>query len=240
MAFKIALLLSGQARSWQKGYEYHKKNLLDHYDVDVYFHTWLDDNNTHEEIAKLYNAKEYRLTDLNNLDKILENVDKTYPNTPSPQFPPRNTWLMFSSLYESYRALASVREFYDYDVVIRSRFDYALNVQLPYEDVIVGKVYVPSDRMTPNHDFCADMFAFGTSKVMANYCTTIVSLPDFYNKGVTMIGEDMLAAQLSLTGLTGKNMIYVNMNNPFPPGPYNGNYHSLIRDDFKDWNNLRD
>ena len=37
---KIALCLSGQARSYEKGYEYHKKNLLDHYDVDVFYHTW--------------------------------------------------------------------------------------------------------------------------------------------------------------------------------------------------------
>ena len=37
---KIALCLSGQARSFEQGYEYYKKNLLDHYDVDVFIHTW--------------------------------------------------------------------------------------------------------------------------------------------------------------------------------------------------------
>ncbi len=31
---KIALCFSGQARSFEKGYEYYKRNLLDHYDVD--------------------------------------------------------------------------------------------------------------------------------------------------------------------------------------------------------------
>ncbi len=37
---KIALCLSGQPRCVKQGYEYHKKNLLDHYDVDVFCHVW--------------------------------------------------------------------------------------------------------------------------------------------------------------------------------------------------------
>ena len=37
---RIALCLSGQPRSFEKGYEYHKKNLLDHHDVDTFIHTW--------------------------------------------------------------------------------------------------------------------------------------------------------------------------------------------------------
>ena len=41
---KIALCFSGQPRSYEKGYEYYKKNLLDHYDVDVFIHTWDTDD----------------------------------------------------------------------------------------------------------------------------------------------------------------------------------------------------
>ncbi len=37
---KIALCFSGQARSFDKGYDFYKQNLLDHYDVDVYIHSW--------------------------------------------------------------------------------------------------------------------------------------------------------------------------------------------------------
>ena len=29
--------------------------------------------------------------------------------------------------------------------------------------------------------------------------------------------------------------VYVDMNNPFPPGPHNGTWHSLIRDDYDQW-----
>ena len=37
---RIALVLSGQLRSFAKGYEYMFENLLRHHQVDVYFHTW--------------------------------------------------------------------------------------------------------------------------------------------------------------------------------------------------------
>jgi hypothetical protein len=37
---KIALCLSGQPRCFEQGFEYHKKNLLDRYDVTVFCHVW--------------------------------------------------------------------------------------------------------------------------------------------------------------------------------------------------------
>jgi hypothetical protein len=57
----------------------------------------------------------------------------------------------------------------------------------------------------------------------------------FYNQGVQMIGEDMTSAQLKLHDLVGENLFYVDMNNPFPPGPHNGTPHSLIREDYEEW-----
>ena len=35
--------------------------------------------------------------------------------------------------------------------------------------------------------------------------------------------------------LYGDYLEYVNMNNPFPPGEFNGTWHSLIRDDCGEW-----
>jgi hypothetical protein len=61
------------------------------------------------------------------------------------------------------------------------------------------------------------------------------NMEHFYDQNVTMIGEDMLKAQLYETNLHGENLVYVNMNNPFPPGEFNGTWHSLIRDDCAEW-----
>lgn len=237
MSFKVALCLSGQPRSYKKGYEYHKRNLLDHYDVDVFMHSWNDiGEGTKTDLIETYgsygNNVYSRFTEMT--QEFQKSVDKNYPRIPNSQFPARNTYMMFDSIFES-----MPENMQGYDVIVRSRFDYALNVKLPLQETKVGKVYVPSDRMTPTHDFCADMFAFGTPKVMRAYMTTRLSLRQFYDNGVTMIGEDMLAAQLKHHGLIGENMVYCNMNNPFPPGKYNGNWHSLIREDFTDWNKLR-
>ena len=54
---KIALCLSGQPRSFEKGYEYHKKNLLDQYNVDVFIHTWESDDS--KKYVDLYEPEEY-------------------------------------------------------------------------------------------------------------------------------------------------------------------------------------
>lgn len=236
MGFKVALCLSGQPRSIDKGFEYHKRNLLNHFDTDVFCHTWGDDVEIKNKIVNLYNPKKLSIT-VPYTDFQLQMVDDTYTRIPNQQFPARNTWQMFRSIGES---MISWKFFNDYDVVVRSRYDYALNRLLPLGETKVGKVYVPSDRMTQNHDFCADMFAWGTPKVMDAYCSTFWNIDLHYHNGTTMIGEDMLSAQLKLHELVGENMVYVDMNNPFPPGKYNGNMHSIIRDDFQQWNNLRE
>ena len=51
---KIALCLSGQARSVKAGYEFHKRNILDGTDVTVFIHTWTQENmNFYQEIIDL-------------------------------------------------------------------------------------------------------------------------------------------------------------------------------------------
>lgn len=235
---KVALCLSGQPRSFEKGFEYHKKNLLDHYDVDVYMHTW---NYVPEEMrASLLNLYGGSLV-CNAPPKTEAEINNKYKRIPSENFPAWNTYSMLYGIWCSIYGLTlrDSQSYKRYDVIVRSRYDYALNIVPPLEDTLVNKVYVPSDRMTIAHDFCADMFAWGTPTVMLKYSGVFNNIDQFYAEGVTMIGEDMLAAQLKRHGLVGQNMIYCNMENPFEAGPYNGNKHSLIRDDFRDWNKLR-
>jgi hypothetical protein len=60
--------------------------------------------------------------------------------------------------------------------------------------------------------------------------TTYIFMDHFYDQGSIMNAEDMLSENLKYHGLIGENLIYVNMNNPFPPGPKNATPHSLIRE----------
>ena len=70
---------------------------------------------------------------------------------------------------------------------------------------------------------------------MMKYMSTCRYIDEFYDNGAVYIGENMMQANLRKHGLCGENLVYVNMNNPFPPGKYNGTWHSLIRDDMNQW-----
>jgi hypothetical protein len=231
---KIALCLSGQARSFEKGYEYHKKNLLDHYDVDVFIHTWdTGEPDVLTEYAKLYNPQAF-MVEL----PLKGNYDEQYTNTPNMEkHPPRFTVSMLYSMFKSceLKTTSELNNHFNYDWVVKSRSDYALNVKIPFEELDNTKLYIPNCRMVPERDFGNDQFAFGGTDVMNKRMTVYMNMNHFYDQGVQMIGEDMMRAQLHEYNLHGDNLIYVNMNNPFPPGEYNGTWHSLIRDDTAEW-----
>jgi hypothetical protein len=224
---KIALCFSGQVRSFEKGYEYYKRNLLDHYDVDVYIHSWKRPRVEGElSIIDLYQPRDYLFE-----DTLVGNYDAIYTNTPNPQkWPPKFT---YSALYSMCQVNLLIEGKYDW--VIKSRTDYALNIKIPFEELDNSKLYIPNCRMVPERDFGNDQFAFSSQENMNKYMTTWNHVDEYYESGVQMIGEDMMRANLHRYRLVGEKLVYVNMNNPFPPGPHNGTWHSLIRDDYEQW-----
>lgn len=235
MSLRIALCFSGQPRSYDKSWEYYKKNLIDanpgaH--IDVFCHLWYKEGVDLNIIHDLYDAKYIEV------DRYLNgDFDTRYTNTPNPErHPPRFTVNAFYSIFRS--NLMRIQEEHisgQYDWVIRTRYDYALNASIPFHRMSKDRLYVPNCRISPNRDFCNDQFAVGSSHIMTAYCSTYMWLEAFYMRGTPMIGEDMLSENLKMFGLNGDNLVYMDMKNPFPPGPYNGTSHSLIRDDYDDW-----
>lgn len=237
---RIALCLSGQPRSFRAGYEYLKRNLLDHYDVDIIWHSWQLPDDLRQEVEGLYRPAKTIYTPTFDESSFFK-----YDRTTHPQFPAKNTVHM---LYSVFRSILLKQEYellhgFEYDIVIKSRFDYALNRQLPFDEVLPGKLYVPNCRIKghipPNGLACNDQFAFGKSNVMDMYGMSFLNIDRAYNLGVPMSGEDMLSANLQINNLIRENLVYIDMNNAFPPGKYNSTSHNLIRDDFSDWNKLR-
>ena len=221
---KIALCFSGQARAFEKGYEYYKRNLLDHYDVDVYIHTWKFPDE--DKLIKLYNAKGYETQ-----TPPLGEFDQIYTNTPNAEkHPPRFTYRMIYSMYKCSQLIEG-----QYDWVIKSRTDYALNVVIPFNELDNNNLYVPNCRMVPERDFGNDQFAFGSQETMMKYMSTYENINNYYAAGNQFIGEDLMRANLHEHNL---RLTYVDMNNPFTPGNYNGSWHSLIRDDIEQWKKL--
>jgi hypothetical protein len=228
---KVALCLSGKTRSHKAGYEYHKRNLLDHHDVDVFVHTWKDDENALDFLHNNYQPKSIITTDGFNTDNL-----KKYPDI-HPNWPAKNVVHMFYSIFRSNleKKIYELEKGFTYDVVIKSRFDYALNRTLPLDSMEAGKVYVPEDmvkgQIPPNGLICNDQFAFSDSPTMDIYSNTFWMIDLARSMNFPMSGEDMLSANLQLHGLVQDKMIYIDMNYPFPPGKYNSTAHSLLRDD---------
>ena len=233
---KVALCLSGQARSFDKAFPFVKKNLLDKHDVTVFFHTWNTVDET--EILKLYTNSQLWLT-----EPPQEPDLSKYTRVPPPQpnwkvkDPALSTWAQFYSLNKANTLkIKYEREFgMTFDWVIRSRFDFALNTEIPFHELDNSKLYIPNCRMTPNRDFGNDQFAFSSSRNMDKYCNVFNRIDEFYDFGVTMIGEDMMSMNWKVSDLVGENLVYCNMNHPFGPGKHNGTRHSLVRDDFEKW-----
>jgi hypothetical protein len=228
---KIALCIAGQPRGFKTAHEFVKRNLLDQYDVDVFIHTWESEHL--EEIAKLYNPVAMMVE-----KPLTEDFDSKYTNTPNAKkWPPRFTVSSYYSIYRSceLKTIEELNSKVKYDWVIRTRFDYALNTVIPFAKLDNTKLYIPNCRMVPTRDFGNDQFAFGSSDTMNGYMSTYLYLNHYYDQNVTMIGEDMCSANLKQHNLIGDKLVYVDMNNPFPPGPHNGTWHSLVREDYEQW-----
>jgi hypothetical protein len=231
---KIALCLSGQARCVKQGYEFVKKNLLDGNDVTVFCHVW--------ESPEVVDIELYKPEALM-IEKPLTNDLSKYTNVPPPQpnwkvkDPARAAWNLMYSL----KVANELKNVYEdennmkFDWVIRSRYDFALNTPIPFAQLDNTKLYVPNCRMTPARDFGNDQFAFSSSENMDKYADGFNHIEKHYDNGTIMIGEEMMAANWREKGLVGENLVYFNPNHPFPPGPYNGTWHSLIREDFDQW-----
>ena len=232
---KIALCLSGQPRAFKEGFKYHKLNLLDHYDVDVFCHVWNDANI--QELINLYNPKL-------SLVEPSPNVDLSkYTRVPPPQpnwkvkDPARSVYNLTLSLFKANELKMQYEneKYFKYDWVVRSRYDFALNVVIPFDKLDHNKLYIPNCRMSPARDFGNDQFAIGSSKVMDIYSDCFLHLNEYYDSGIMMVGEEMMSQHWKKNYLVGENLVYFNPNHPFPPGPYNGTWHSLIREDFESW-----
>ena len=107
--------------------------------------------------------------------------------------------------------------------------------RIPFETLNPNKLYIPNCRMSPNRDFGNDQFAFSSSENMDKYADAYNHIDEFYNSGVQYMMEDFMSANWKRNNLVGENLVYCDVNHPFPPGEYNGTWHSLLREDMEEW-----
>ena len=246
---KIALCFSGQPRAVKQGYEYYKRNLFDRDDitVTVFAHIWRGwGPNTFKEfqVIEAYDPASILIESVQEMMPDPSVIAARYPRVPpsvpgwSVKDPAYTTYCMLYSIFQA-GELKTNYEFnhgMQFDWVIRSRTDYALNGKIPFDQLKKDTLYIPNCRMTKARDFGNDQFAFGSSSIMDRYHQAFFDLEPIYDDtGCRMIGEEIMSENWKKHGMVGENLQYVDMNNPFPPGEHNGTPHSLIRDDVKDW-----
>lgn len=239
---KIALQLSGQPRGYRVAYDYLWKNFLKYFDVDVFFHTWEQNVYDIESIKEYYEPVAYAVSSPLSKEEA-KNINELYTNTPDAKnWPPSATLSSFKSIWEAnnLRVRHEIETGETYDYVMRTRFDFALNINMnaEFDDVasIVdhGSILVPSDRGTRNPFFSNDQWSFANGQATTEYCSTYIHIPYFYSKGISFIGEDLLSE--NYVRMRGNHrIVFIDMNHPFLPGPYNGSPHSLVRSDMGLW-----
>lgn len=223
---KVALVLSGQLRSFKRGYEYLKQNLLDNYDVDVYFHTW--SKNWNNDVLSLYNPKEALIEN----DGIFGDY-KQY-RIVSSSHPAKNTIMMYRSI--KYADMLRKNSNINYDWIVRTRFDFALNRKLKLEEFNRTKMYFCDTRQNQEATAVHDQFVIANSEDMSVYSSVYDNIHQYHSEGCVVNGEDLLIYHLAKNNCNGKNKIeYIDLYPPFMDGGYNCGKHSLIRDDMEKW-----
>jgi hypothetical protein len=234
---KVALCVSGQPRCIRLAFPYVASNILARNDVTVFIHTWWDSQRDPFPEVSLYNPKGVVVE-----TPIRPNLSK-YTRVP----PPQPNWKVKDPAMATYCQLYSINKCNElkknyeknfnvkFDWVIRTRFDFAINGVIPFDQIDNSKLYIPNCRMTKERDFGNDQFAFSSSENMDKYADTFNHIDEFYDNGTTMICEDMMSENWKLHNLVGDNLVYVDVKHPFPPGAHNGTPHSLVREDFDKW-----
>lgn len=247
---KIALCLSGQPRSLEAGAEYIKRNIIEGNDVSIFAHVW----GTEKDRSAIYRAYTTRGKYLFvNNDVVFppsnDLMNQKYSKIGNEKHPPCNTLSMFHSIFAADYFRGNVERMGNdnFDFVVRCRYDYAVNVKIPFDQLKKGTLYTPFEPHLHQRGMVTDQFAIASPEIMTRYASTWLFVDevvnsDYFPQGGS--GEDLLTQTLiHMHGISPQNAYhhrYIEMNHPFPPGKYNGTPHSLIRDDFSEWNKLRE
>lgn len=234
MTKRVAVLISGQPRAYEQGFAFLNKNLLSNpeLDVDIFIHTWRYNFIDYGKLINLYKPKIIRIE-----EELPEYFYKQFPRAIDPvNHPIKYTFSAFYSVYHSWLMFDKFAG--EYDLAIKTRFDYAFTIpEFDAYPIEINSLYVPGCRLFFFKQSLPvnDQFAFGSPYVISRYCQTYKHLSDFnVLGGIPMNGEEMLAENLKRHDLVDK-IVYIDPHYLFPPGPYNGTPHNLIRSDMDLW-----
>jgi hypothetical protein len=199
---KVALCISGQPRLVKTGFLAHQKFILNKYDTDVFIHTWYDENtDVINECGGVYEVNENIIKEITDLYKpvkyIIEKqktdlIQVTHPFPGPPIFPQVS---MFYSMMKSndLKTEYEKENNFEYDVVIRSRFDSGLlkdiDLTIVNPNIIIGIDAIDSILL-------CDWLFYGNSKTMDKVVDVYNNIPELNKITKIFCGENVLWANI--------------------------------------------
>ena len=232
---KVAVCLSGLPRQFKIGYKFHKKNLFDKYQPDIFIHTWFNENESeHNEVIDLYKPKKYSIQK----DRQIV-LPQEYTRGTSERYPAYNVFSLFKSIMESNNLKFQYENEnnFTYDWVFRLRFDYALNREFDLENMDNNKIHFSQELQ--DRFMVADQFAFSSSQNMEIYSHVYPNLDRYYKMGEFMVAEHMITLHMKLNMMMDK-VVWHDMNHPFYPIGGDSMTNSLIRKEVNLAKNVKD
>lgn len=227
---KVALCISGQARSVEENFENIEKNLIKPNNADVFIHTWFDEkdiglrfcNKLKEEkgfINRTVLKSDIKEIIVSKYDPILMATQNQIEFLPiehrslepnDEKNPYKNRWYirpqfclsMFYSIMvcNNLKSEYELRNNFTYDAVIRARFDLASNREYRMEEFDQSYMYI--NAHSHNHYSKQDVFAFSNSRNMNAYADTFNRINDLMNiKNIEFCPEILLGANLKLSNI---------------------------------------
>lgn len=193
---KIAIAFSGLSRLSESTVS-KWKSIIQQYNADVYIHSWIAPERMPDvdQLKSEFNPRRIQVDSLPNIDVSL------YPDRHWPCIDVYRSLSMWESINRSHQLVLTSS--IDYDIVIRTRFDfYVENLEIDLFDGIT----IPYDpdkfplKFTYNNSEIHgvnDHFAYSALKWMDMYVNTLNTIPSLYKEeGVDYCPENFLAASL--------------------------------------------
>lgn len=210
---KVALCLSGHIRNLEENYESIKKNLLDHYDTDIFIHTWdtygwrVEGNNisvdedgfkgfdyysgliNKNKILELVKPKEIVVDYYTDYESKFVEKAKNYVNLKHPDKDrPSN---MVSMWYKIFKCNEIKKDYelknnFKYDIVIRSRADLYYFEPIINEKILMLYKKAAIIPTIESHGGISDMLAVGSSKIIDIVSNAYNHLDEINDSGCLM------------------------------------------------------
>lgn len=203
---RVALCFSGLPRFLNQTYIYWHRSIVSKYQTDVFVHTWLDpfdqvkNSVVKQQVFGLFSPRmaQFEMPEIFDVSSYQERL---WPHriTPQAQF----SQFLGIKRAQQLRQKTETAFGFQYDIVVRARFDWYLE-QIDFEqNPCVNVARTPT---LDGHRFrydqtplvgISDQFAYGSSENMNIYSTIVDNIPNLYhNHQVDFCGELFLRAHL--------------------------------------------